>query len=207
MRIRLAAGVVAVALAGLTACGSDDDPTLDARSEETATSEEQDGGASVDEDHNEADVAFAQSMIPHHEQAIAMAQLAGERADSQEVLDLAARIEAAQQPEIEQMEAWLEEWGEDGDGMSGMDMEDDGEMQMEGGMSDEDMTSLEAATGAEFDQMFLEMMIEHHRGAISMAETEVAEGTNGEAIQLAQTIMEDQEAEIAEMEALLDQLG
>lgn len=201
MRIRMAAGVLALAVAGLAACGSDDDPTLGVDSEETTTT----AGDEANEDHNDADVTFAQSMIPHHEQAIEMAQLADNRAESPEVLDLAARIEAAQQPEIDQMQGWLEEWGEDSGGMSGEHSEDD--MEMDGGMSEADMTALEAATGTEFDRMFLEMMIEHHRGAISMAETEVSKGTHGDAIRLAQTIIEDQNAEIAEMEDLLEQLG
>lgn len=189
MKIRMAAGVVAMVLLALTACGGDDDST----------------GAEVDGNPNEADIAFAQGMIPHHEQAIEMAELATERAESDEVLDLAARIEAAQQPEIERMEAWLEEWGED-DGMSGMEMDGDGASGMEGGMSEADMAELEAASGAEFDRLFLEMMIEHHRGAISMAETEVAEGSHPDAVRLAEAIIEDQEAEIAEMEALLGEL-
>ena len=199
MRIRMAAGGLAVALVGLTACGGDDDPTLDTGTEETTTT------AEAADDHNEADVAFARSMLPHHEQAIEMAQLAADGAASQEVLDLAGRVEAAQQREIEQMQDWLDEWGEDSDEMSGMDME--GGTEMEGGMSEDDMAALEATTGPEFDRMFLEMMIEHHRGAISTAETEVAEGTNQEAIQLAESIIEDQGTEIVQMEAILEQLG
>lgn len=197
MKIRMAAGLLVVAV-GLGACGGDDDPTLGSGSEETTTTAAGAGSGAAAE-HNDADVTFAQSMIVHHEQAIEMAQLAADRADSQEVLDLAARIEAAQQPEIEQMQGWIEDWDAESSDMGGD--------HMSGGMSDDDMTALEAANGAEFDRMFLEMMIEHHRGAITMAETEIADGQHPDAVELAGTIIEDQQTEIREMEGLLEQLG
>jgi uncharacterized protein (DUF305 family) len=206
MKKWIAVGTLAAAATiGVAACGGDDeDPTVGTSDETSSTSMTDDDAAGDDmasDDFNDADVTFAQMMVVHHEQAIEMAQLADGRAESQDVLDLAARIEAAQQPEIEQMQSWLEAWGAD-DSRSGMDMEDGG-MEMSGEMSEEDMTALEAASGAEFERMFLEMMVEHHRGAITMSESEVAEGTNQAAIQLAQKIIDDQEAEIAEIEAML----
>ena len=159
--------------------------------------------------HNDADVTFAQQMIPHHQQAIEMADLAETRADSQEVKDLAADIEAAQAPEIETMTGWLEDWDEDvpESGMSGMDhgghdMSGDSS-EMTGMMSAEDMTALAAASGAEFDQMFLTMMIEHHQGAIEMAQTEQAEGEFEAAIELAEQIESTQTTEIEAMQDLL----
>lgn len=160
------------------------------------------------ETFNEADVAFAQGMIPHHQQAIEMAALAPERAASAEVRDLAADIEAAQGPEIETMTGWLEAWGEDvpDGGMDGMDGMDHGDMSgdaMPGMMSRDEMDGLTAATGAEFDQMFLTMMIEHHEGAIEMAATERADGENPEAVTLAKQIANDQLAEIQVMQGLL----
>lgn len=206
MRIRAVAVVATLAMTTLAACGGDDDdPTMAADTEETSSSAStaEDDDETSQGEHNEADVTFARSMIPHHSEAIEMAQLAPERAESPDVLDLAARIEAAQQPEIEQMESWLEAWGES-DGTA-MDMDDMGSMP--GAMSEEDMAALEAASGAEFDRMFLEMMVEHHRGAISMAETEVAEGAFPDAVALAEKIIEDQQAEIAEIEAMLAELG
>ena len=139
---------------------------------------------SSDAQFNEADVTFAQEMIPHHQQAIEMADLAESRAESQEVKDLAADIEAAQGPEIETLTGWLESWGEDvpDEGMSGMDHGDMSSDEMGGMMTEDEMAELEAAAGAEFDQMFLTMMIEHHEGAIEMAKTEQSEGEFPEAV-------------------------
>ena len=178
-----------------TACGGDDDDGVVAEGASSSSTEE----AAAAEDFNEADVMFAQGMIPHHEGALEMAQLAADRAESPEVKALAGRVEAAQGPEIETMTAWLEEWGEpvegEGSGMSGMS-----------GMSEDDMAALEAATGAEFDRMFLEMLAEHHRMAIDMAETEVDEGQNADAVALAEKIIADQSAEIEEIEQLLGTL-
>lgn len=146
---------------------------------------------------NDADVAFAQGMIPHHQQAVEMADLATDRASSQEVKDLAAQIKAAQDPEITNMTGWLKEWNQPTQ-MSGMDS-----MDMTGMMSDTQMSDLTAASGAEFDKMFLEMMIEHHNGAIEMANTEISDGKNPEAIALAKTIVKAQEAEIETMQGLV----
>ncbi|MEJ7795271.1 MAG: DUF305 domain-containing protein [Nocardioides sp.] len=182
--LRLAAPMLALGLT-LTACSDSGD-----------TDE-------VSAAHNDQDVAFATDMIPHHAQAVEMADLAADRAGSQDVKDLAENISAAQGPEIEQMSAWLEAWGEEvpdtAGGMEGMEgMED-----MPGMMSSADMESLETASGAEFDEMFLSMMVEHHQGAIEMAQTEQSEGENPEAIDLAETIEETQTEEMSSMEDLL----
>ena len=157
--------------------------------------------------HNDADVTFVQGMIPHHEGALFMAQLADGRAGDPRVSDLADRIEAAQGPEIETMTGWLEEWGEPlpEEDSGGMD-HGSGDMDTEG-MTEQDMTELDSASGAEFDRLFLEMMIQHHRGAVEMAETEITDGSNADGVQLARDIVESQTAEIAEMESLLAELG
>lgn len=162
-----------------------------------------DSAASGGGQFNDADVAFAQSMIPHHEQAVEMAEMAQGRASDAAVKQLADTIEAAQGPEIDTMTGWLEDWGHEApssDSMDGMDSGGD----MSGMMSDADMASLGTATGATFDQAFLEMMIEHHAGAIEMAKTEQQEGKNAEATALAEQIEADQVAEIAEMKDLLE---
>lgn len=213
---------LALAVVGLTgfvgACASDDDSTVAAPETETDRGATGEAGAEGEEaPHNEADVAFAQMMIPHHEQAVEMSQLAPDRAEDERVLELAEEIEAAQAPEIEQMTGWLEDWGEEAGGhdMGDMDMEegeDMGDMDMDdssmpGMMSDEEMTELEAASGAEFDVMFLEMMTAHHEGALEMAETEIADGEFPDAIALAETILETQQAEIDEMAGLLADLA
>jgi uncharacterized protein (DUF305 family) len=143
-----------------------------------------DDSTSVEAAHNHADVAFASDMIPHHAQALEMAQMVEGEDVSPEVLELAEEIEAAQDPEIEQMTSWLEQWGEEvpDSSMGGMDHSDmdmgssDKGMSMSGMMTAEDMAALEAADGEQFEQMWLSMMIAHHQGAIAMAQTEQTEG-------------------------------
>lgn len=206
--------ILAAAALFLAACGDDsnDDPAM------APTPAEQGGanGAADEAEPNAADVEFTQAMIVHHEQAIEMASLAEDRADTEEVRSLAKRIGEAQQPEIDRMKEWLDGWGEDApdagadDGMDtgdGMDMGmDDGGGSM-GMMSSEDMDQLEAASGPEFDRMFVEMMIEHHRGAIAMAEQVQTDGSHPDVLALAEDVVSDQEAEVAEMEQLLADLG
>lgn len=157
---------------------------------------------------NLADIEFTQMMIVHHQGALEMAQLAVERAQAADVKELAERIEQAQQPEIETMKSWLRAWGAeplDAEGsMPGMDhgsMTDTGE----GGMaSDPQMLQLQDAQGAEFDTLFLQLMIVHHQGAVAMAQTEVDGGESTEAVTLAQKVIVDQTAEIDLMQGMLD---
>ena len=150
---------------------------------------------------NGADVTFAQSMIPHHQQAVQMASMADGRASDAAVKELAGKIKAAQQPEIDTMTGWLTAWGQPAS-MSGM---------MNGGsmpgmMSDADMGGLMKAGGKAFDRQFLTMMIGHHEGAIVMAKQEAAQGSNPEAKALAEKIVTDQQAEIATMKGILARL-
>lgn len=151
-------------------------------------------------DHNGADVMFAQQMIPHHEQAIEMAKLAPLRADSAEVKALATQIEAAQDPEINQMRGWLTAWKEP---MS-MDMGSGiGHGSGSGMMSGGDMTKLQGLTGKAFDREFLTMMVAHHQGAIEMAHNQQAQGKYPPAKALAASIIRTQSAEITTMHDLL----
>lgn len=146
---------------------------------------------------NEADVMFASMMIVHHEQAVEMSDivLAKEGVDPR-VADLAERITAAQGPEIEQLQGWLEEWGAEPGDPGAMDHGD-------GMMSDDDLAALEAAAGPEASRLFLEQMIVHHEGAVEMAEAQIADGENADAVALAQDIVDAQTAEIAEMTDIL----
>lgn len=163
--------------------------------------------AAAQGEHNNADVTFVQGMIPHHRQAVAMAELAAGRSRNPQVLDLAARIDGAQGPEITTMTGWLREWGAevptDG-GMMGGDHT--GMAGMSGMMTPDQMQGLGQATGASFDRMFLQLMTAHHRGAVEMARTELTAGADPRATTLAQTIIDTQRAEITEMEALLTQV-
>lgn len=164
-------------------------------------------------EHNDADVMFAQMMLPHHRQAVEMSNmLLDKEGIDPAVTDLATRIAAAQGPEIEQLTTWLEAWGEPEEpegGMEGHDMGsmgDGGDMgSMEGMMSDEDMAALGTAEGVEAETLFLESMTAHHRGAVQMAQQEIEDGMFPEAIEMAETIVETQQAEIEEMAALLEQ--
>jgi len=185
----MSVGFAVVAALTAAGCGSDTDSN-----DSTGSS----GGQ-----FNDADVAFAQSMIPHHEQAMEMATMAQEQASSTEVKQLADKIEAAQGPEIDTMTGWLEDWDQGVSSDDSMGRMDHSGSDMSGMMSDADMKSLGTATGAEFDQMFLTMMIEHHTGAIEMAKTEQQDGENPDAIALAEKIEADQTAELAQMEDLL----
>lgn len=194
-RLTAVAGAVIAGALTLSACSSDEGSATGSSSTSVA----------AEATFNTADVTFAQGMLPHHEQAVEMAQLTEGRSTNAQVLDLASRIEAAQGPEIKTLTEWLGDWGAESEdsGMGGMDHSG---MAMGGMMSDEDMTSLEDASGTEFDRMWLEMMIEHHTGAVGMAETEISDGEDTNAIAMAEDIKSSQNDEIQEMEQLLGAL-
>jgi len=148
-------------------------------------------------DASAADAMFAQMMIPHHEQAVVMADLAPTRAENPVILELAAEIKAAQQPEIDLMASWLEEWGVPR--MSGDDaMAAHGSHGMSGMMTTEQLTELENTSGAQFDQLFAQYMIEHHQGAIEMA-SEVTDSSDPRVAELAAAIVTTQQAEIEQL--------
>ncbi len=150
---------------------------------------------------NDQDVMFAQMMTAHHQQAIEMSDmLLSKSGVNEDVAAFAEKIKAAQQPEIETMTGWLESWGESTDSMSGMDHSGGGMM------SDDDMAALEQADGPAAGKLFLEQMIQHHQGAIDMAQTEADSGENSDAVALAKKIVTDQTAEIAEMQSMLASL-
>jgi uncharacterized protein (DUF305 family) len=193
---RFAAVVVAVAAAlFLVSCSSapSDAPTDHQNTDEPVITGEPAG-------FNADDVAFATNMIPHHQQAVDLSALAPERSTDPELLELATRISAAQQPEIETLKVFLVQWKENTDTGSGHGGHG-GTMQ---GMVDEaTMTRLESLSGAEFDTLWLESMISHHQGAIEMAKAEIANGENVDAKRLAQTIIDTQQAEIGQMKQML----
>lgn len=155
---------------------------------------------------NATDVYFAQGMIPHHAQAVQMADMALGVTTNPEIKALAEQIKAAQSPEIEQMTTWLTDWDQSvPDPGAAMDdnMGHSGGMMMSGMMSAADMARLGNASGTDFDRMFLEMMIRHHQGAIEMAEQELADGKYQPTKDLAQAVITGQQAEIGEMNKLI----
>lgn len=197
----LAAAVAAVLLAG---CGGSPSPSADTASPAPPAAS---SPTTVSASPNAADITFAQQMIPHHQQAVAMAQLADDRAASAEVKQLAGRIQGAQDPEIAQMQAFLTAWGATAAGptgdMGGMHDMGGSMSAMPGMMSDNQLNQLREATGATFDRAFLQQMTAHHQGAIQMAEAELADGQNPEAKDLAQKIITAQQGEITQMQNLL----
>jgi uncharacterized protein (DUF305 family) len=138
------------------------------------------------------EIMFAQMMIPHHEQAVTMSELALSNTATAEIVALATAIRDAQAPEIIQMQSWI-------DGKSESHMHD---MEMGGMLSDAELAELAELKGAAFDQMFLTAMIAHHEGALDMVEM-INDSTNSEVKTLAANIVQSQSAEIETMKALL----
>ncbi|WDF33219.1 DUF305 domain-containing protein [Arthrobacter agilis] len=161
-------------------------------------------------EHNDADVMFAQMMRPHHQQAVEMSEmiLTTNGLDPQ-VTDLATTIMDAQGPEIETMTGWLEAWGEPMEPEGGREDHDMGTMGgsgdmggMGGMMSEKQMSELGSAEGVDASRMFLDSRIAHHEGAIDMAQDEINDGRNPDAIELAESIVETQQAEIDQMQQI-----
>lgn len=144
------------------------------------------------------EIMFAQMMIPHHQQAIDMSDLATTHTTNPDILALAKQIRDAQAPEIKQMQGWLT--------TAGLDPNSTHEMGMNGMLSDSQMAELNAAKGAKFDKLYLTGMIEHHRGAIEMAKM-ILGSDNDEAKALAEAIDHTQKNEIIYMQGLLQKLG
>ena len=138
------------------------------------------------------EIMFAQMMIPHHEQAVTMSELALSNTTTAEIVALATAIRDAQAPEIIQMQSWI-------DGKSESHMHD---MEMGGMLTDAELAELAELKGAAFDQMFLTAMIAHHEGALDMVEM-INDSTNSEVKTLAANIVQSQSAEIETMKALL----
>ena len=212
--------------ANVVAPGAPGESSTPATQEELAALAEEQG-------HNEADVDYLVMMIEHHSQALEITDLVAERHEREGIEGIADRIAAAQEPEITAMESWLEENvlaparenpahqnfcgldGEGGEGDEGGHHSEDGDVaecvldadhdEMEGMVSDEDLERLEAAEGEEFDELFVELMSEHHRGAVSMAEDVMADGSDQQVLEMANDLIAEQNTEISRMERILDE--
>lgn len=190
-RLLVLTTVVAVGCVGLTACGDGDRADSDSS---TSDSEAPDAA------WNDADIKFVQGMIPHHEQAVEMSDMMIGRNVSEATAALAEQIRAAQTTEVALMQGFLAEWGVELDPHAGHS----GDHSMgEGMMSGEQLDELESADDVDFERMWLTMMLEHHKGAIVMASAAVADGAEPRVRALAEAIITAQEAEIAQIEALL----
>lgn len=145
-----------------------------------------------------ADVMFAQMMIPHHEQAVAMSEaMLSKKGISAEVTTLATQIKNAQQPEIDQMKSWLTAWGASGHG------DHSGHTGMDGMLTPAELDTLKAAQGTAAEQLFLTGMIKHHQGAVAMAKQVRTDGSDPGVRTLADAITSSQQAEIDQMKQLL----
>ncbi|MGW5559817.1 DUF305 domain-containing protein [Micromonospora sp. NPDC003944] len=147
--------------------------------------------------HNSLDVVFVQMMIPHHAQALAMAELAPDRAADPDVRAIAERIRASQGPEMGMMRGWLQTRGLPAE----VQGHDHGSMR--GMQSPEAMRQLAATRGADFDRLFVRMMTEHHQGAIEMATKLLTVGSDLTLNEFANAVATEQTVEIERMRELL----
>jgi uncharacterized protein (DUF305 family) len=190
--LRIAAAVAVVATATtLSACGG---PSTDRQPRPNANAAAQDDEAGK---HDADDITFAHNMIAHHKQAIEMSQLAPMNTTNPDMVALAQQIITAQEPEIQAFTGFLIQWGEDprggansGTGMAGM-------------IDQTTMQRLGSLKGAEFDRLWLQSMINHDQGAITMAQAEIAHGQNSDVIYLARRTIDTQQAEIGRMKKML----
>ena len=178
-----------------TACGGESHNMSDMSTGSTGTNV-----TGSESGFNDADVMFAQMMIPHHEQALELADMALDPTlkASEQVKALASQIKAAQDPEIDVMTQWLTEWDQ-----PLMDMSEDHSMTMEGMLSVDELSALGQMNGEEFDQAWIQAMIAHHKGAIEMADTVKEEGKSALVRELADAIIQAQKSEIDTLELLL----
>ncbi|GAC1408206.1 MAG: hypothetical protein NVS4B6_21620 [Mycobacterium sp.] len=176
----LAAVFVAVVL---TSCGNSAPPAADTQSAK----------------HNAADVTFAQKMIPHHQQALAMSAMVPSHTTNDDVIVMAKHIAADQQAQIDTLQGWLRAWGQP----TPPTHMDHGGMAMDGMVDDATMAQLPTLKGAAFDDLWLRSMIQHHQGAVAMAEPETTQGENAMAVQMAKNIIDWQQLEIGRMNAIL----
>ena len=142
---------------------------------------------------------FAEMMIPHHQQAVDMSDLALKKSTNPKILDLAQRIKSAQSSEIIQMQYWL--GGKEANSM----MSDHSGHSMGGMLTEEEFSKLESSSGVTFDTLFLEGMIVHHEGAIDMAQM-IKDTTTQEVNEFGLNVVEVQSEEIREMKEILESL-
>lgn len=163
---------------------------------ETLSAEDAAKHRSEDDSPNTADFAYARMMIEHHTQALEMTRLAPRQAASGQVKALAERITASQGPEISTMKGWLDT--HDGDTRATEHQHE----AMPGMATEAQLTSLRAARGKAFDQLFLKLMTTHHAGAISMATDVKAQGNNLQIEEMADDVIAQQTSEISRMRAM-----
>ena len=194
--IRILAALVLAAGATLTSCGRlASGPPVDNTASTTASNEQP-------ATHNAADVAFARNMIPHHQQGVELAALVPTHTLNPDLRVIAAHIGADQQAEIRTLNLLLTQWHEPADLDQGNGAGHDW-MPMVGMVDQGTMDRLKSLDGAAFDTLWATSMINHHQGAITMAQTEIAHGQNADAIHAAVLIVKAQQREISTMTHLI----
>lgn len=188
----LGAVAAAVLLGGCTGVGDSPEPTRLTAAPSTAPTPTTSPAVA------DADVEFVELLVAHHRQALALAALVPERTDTPEVVVLAQDITAARTPELQELLDRLEEWGLPAQASSAAPSED-----VEGGLTAEQVSAIRDSEGAEFDRLWLEGMIEHHEGAIALAEDVLAAGSHRPTLTLAQRLVVADRAEITRMAAML----
>ncbi|MEU1852133.1 DUF305 domain-containing protein [Streptomyces sp. NPDC019990] len=201
-----------VALAALTAGGCDSGPDREpaaadgpavivpgepGEANRTLSAEEAADQRPENDSPNSADVSYARMMIEHHAQALVMTDLAPQRAGATEVKRIAARIAAAQEPEIEAMKGWLKSHGKP------LKAEEHQHATMPGMATAAQLDKLRAAEGKAFDRLFLTLMTTHHQGAITMAAEVKGQGNNIVIEEMADEVIAQQTSEITRMRDML----
>ena len=185
--------VVLAAMAALVLTGCSDtksEAPAPSSSEQPAISGEP-AGFSAD------DIAFAFGTIAHHRQSVELAALVPDRSTTPDVVALASDITTAQEPEADLMKALLVQWNEnpnDATGRGGA---------VAGLIDDATITRLQSLNGQEFDTLWLQSMVEHGQGAVTLAEAEIPRGTNVDAVATARRMVDSQQAQIGQMQQLL----
>jgi uncharacterized protein (DUF305 family) len=188
--IRVTAGLAALATAAVVSSCAGPPSSHEHASQNTRSTE-----------HNAADVAFAQNMIPHHQQAVDMSAMVPSRTANPDVVVLANHIGSDQQSEIDMLKDLLARWGEPtGADHAGHDGHT--AMGIDGMVDAATMERLQYLRGGEFDGLWLRSMIKHHQGAVTMAQHEVAHGQNPDAVKMAKIIVDWQQLEIGQMTKL-----
>ena len=159
--------------------------------------------------HVEADVTFVRTMLYHHAQAMAMTAMVEERTTTRDIRLLSARMGATQEGEIEQLESWLAARNETVRDPAAEEHGHESMGDMPGMLTAAEMERLEAAEGAEFDRLFLELMIKHHEGAIAMVYDLYGSGggQESEVDSIARHVDSDQSIEISRMQRMLAEMG
>ncbi|MFB1296395.1 DUF305 domain-containing protein [Mycobacterium sp. pW049] len=199
--VRLIAALSALCV--LAGCGGDGEASSDATPSSLIPETAVITGAPAG--YNTADVTFAETMVGHHKQAIDLCTLASERSADPELLTLAGEIVAKQQPEVNILNVFLVQWNENPDAQNDPGPGDDPpEPSIPGTVDDATVAKLESLRGPEFDKLWLQSMIGQLQGGVTIADNEVANGANVDAISVAKSIAAGLQPRIAQMNTMLE---